>query len=99
MKVNGNFMESEYQEFSLFVPSDIHLTKHMIAFVHDKHFDSWYVGQIVEINDKTTKTESYELDGEYTGNFITKDCSFFVRIDTIKELEFAPEFDSITDYC
>lgn len=99
MEVLGNFMESEYDAFSLFIPADISISEYVIAFIHDKEDNIWYVGQIAEYDDGSIASESYDLRGDYTGKFITKNGAFFVGIDIITEMNTAPEFSSIVGYC
>lgn len=100
--VSGDFLESKYDDFSLYVPYE-NVKKNAIAFVHDKtnedrYEDKWYVGQIISC-DYSVGAQAYDLNGDYKGKFVPSegDC-FCVGIDIISEMNMIPKL-CIVDHC
>ena len=75
--------KSEYDNMDLFV-SDFRVGAE--AFVHDKDDDIWYSAK-VEFCDDLSEDDYRESYSDVDGEFITKNTSYYVGLETFDEVK------------
>ena len=86
------FIESEYDDFSLFVDAEGTKVEGK-AFVFDKNEDQWYEGKVIAV----TNEDPEDMSGDYAGEFIFQHKAFSVSIDVAKQID-NPNLETVV-YC